>query len=121
MPFTTRRQDPESLSFAGDFVVSDAGLSIRGTVDLTSLDEGLRGHAALNLSVTKEGVLLGEGRLLPGHFAEIEQGYRIGFAGLEKWSEIDISRRNYGAIVLAGLFASLVGALSWAVARWVER
>jgi hypothetical protein len=58
---------------------------------------------------------------LPGHFADIDEGYRIGFAGLERWSEIVISRRSYGQVVLAGTGLLVVGAVLWLVAVWRER
>ena len=59
--------------------------------------------------------------MLPGHFAEIEQGYSIGFAGLEKWSEVDISRRNYRKTVLAGSVIAVIGAVLWPLAAWRAR
>ncbi len=70
------------------------------------------------MTVSREGEVLGQGSLLPGHFAELEGGYRAGFAGLQMWSEIVISRRNYRGVVLAGVTCSLVGLMVWVVARW---
>ena len=86
--------------------------------DLASLDEGMQGHATLHLTVERDGELIGRGSLLPGRFAEIDQGYRVGFAGLEKWSEIDISRRHQGGLVLAGMGLAVAGAALWGVAAW---
>ena len=51
----------------------------------------------------------------------IEEGYRIGFAGLEKWSEVDVSRRTYGGAVLAGAALALAGAVLWPIAAWRSR
>ena len=78
----------------------------------------MRGHATLVLAVTREGVAIGRGKLLPGHFANLEQGYRVGFAGLQKWSEVDVSRRTYGSAVLAGTVLALGGAVLWPFAAW---
>ncbi len=90
-------------------------------MDLASLDEAMHGHATLVPEVRKKGELLGRGNLLPGHFAAIGEGYQIGFIGLEKWSEIDIVRRNYASLVLAGAIVALLGAILWPAARWWER
>jgi hypothetical protein len=71
----------------------------------------MRGHVAVTLEVRKGGALLGTGTLLPGHFADLDQGYRIGFAGMEQWSEIDFSRRNYRGASLAGFVLAALGLL----------
>jgi len=117
VPFTTERHGPAGLSFSGSFTIASENLTVEGWVDLQSLDEAMRGHAMLELSVAREDELLGSGRLLPGHFADLDDGYRIGFAGLEKWSEIVISRRNYGSLVLAGTVLASIGGLLWLVFR----
>jgi len=121
VPFTTRTREQAGISFAGTFTVEQEQLHVDGAVDLDSLDEGMRGHATLTLTVAREGRLLGRGRLIPGHFAEIDEGLRIGFAGLEKWSEIDVSRRHYGGAVLTGALIALAGAVVWPVAAWRRR
>ena len=118
IPFLSRQEGRSGISFEERFTISRERLEIEGAVDLGSLDEGMRGHAALLLTVRREGELLGRGSLLPGHFAEIEDGYRIGFADLHRWSEIDISRRNYGGVVIAGALLLLVGAPLWPLAAW---
>lgn len=117
VPFTTERQGPEGLSFLGEILIRAEELRIEGQVDLTSLDEALQGHPRLQLRVERRGELIGRGSLLPGHFADIEDGYRVGFAGLEKWSEIDISRRNYPQVMLAGLASILAGGVLAAAVR----
>ncbi len=70
------------------------------------------------MGVTRDTTVLGQGALLPGHFAAIEEGYEIGFAGLEKWSEIVISRRNYGGLVVAGGLVALIGSLVLPLTVW---
>jgi len=121
VPFVTRLHDSGGISFSGRFSVASEGLDVEGAVELASLDEALRGHATLALGVTRDGRSLGRGSLLPGHFAEIDQGYRIGFAGIEKWSEIDVSRRNYRGVVLAGALLAVLGGLAWPIAWWLGR
>jgi hypothetical protein len=118
VPFVTERQGASGISFEGRFTLESERLDVQGVIDLANLDEALRGHAILHLEVSQDGLPLGSGSLRPGHFAEIEKGYRIGFAGLEKWSEVDIMRRNYGQVVVAGAALALAGALLWPVARW---
>jgi hypothetical protein len=118
VPFLTRRQVGTSLSFDGIFTLESESLEVTGMVNLASLDEAMQGHASLELAVTGPGGPLGRGSLLPGHFAALDDGYRIGFAGLHRWSEIDISRRNYGQLVLGGAIVAGLGALFWPIASW---
>jgi hypothetical protein len=118
VPFLTERHGPAGLSFAGSFTVEKEDLRVEGSVDLASLDEGMRGHADLVLALTRSGEPLGRGALQPGHFADLEQGYRVGFAGLERWSEIVISRRNYGRLVLAGGALAVIGLVLLPIAAW---
>ncbi len=118
VPFLTERRGRSGLSFEGRFTLEREDLQVEGSVDLATLDEGMRGHATLALVLTRDGEPFGRGSLLPGRFAEIEQGYRIGFAGLERWSEIVVSRRNYGRLVLAGGAVALAGGVLWPLAAW---
>lgn len=118
VPFLTDVGGPQGTAFAGRFTVASESLEVAGEVDLSSLDERLRGHPRLQLQVWHEGVLLGQGNLLPGHFAELEKGFRVGFAGLLKWSEIDVFRRNYSRLVFSGGAVALLGGLAWPLARW---
>jgi hypothetical protein len=115
VPFTTERRGPTGVLFLGHFTVGEESLDVRGSVNLP---EGIRGHATLDLVVRREGKVLGRGALLPGHFAELSEGYRVGFAGLQKWSEIDVSRIHYGPVVMVGALLALAGALFWLLARW---
>ncbi|MGB3564207.1 MAG: hypothetical protein WBC09_14255 [Thermoanaerobaculia bacterium] len=121
VPFLTQRQGEAGVAFDGSFDLESESLRVVGMVDLESLDEGMRGHSTLQLAVEKAGQPLGEGQLLPGIFASIDEGYSVGFAGLEKWSEIVVSRRNYGFLVLAGTGLALLGGVLWALAGWRER
>lgn len=116
VPFVTRLHDSAGISFSGNFSVASDDLEVEGHVELSSLDEALRGHATLVLRVARQGTPLGRGSLLPGHFADLEQGYRIGFAGLERWSEIDVSRRNYREVVMIGGILAALGAVAWPIA-----
>jgi hypothetical protein len=118
VPFLTRRQTGASLSYDGAFTLDSEDLEVTGMVNLASLDEAMQGHASLELAVVGANGPLGRGSLLPGHFADLENGYRIGFAGLSRWSEIDISRRNYGDLVVGGAIVSGLGALLWPLIRW---
>jgi hypothetical protein len=118
VPFTTERRGPNGVTFAGVFTVERESLTVHGEVDLASLDEGLRGHATLHLTVLRDGGLLGRGSLLPGHFADLGGGWRVGFAGLSKWSEVDVARRGGAAVLEGGLAAALAGALLWPLAVW---
>lgn len=122
VPFTTERRDRDGVrgvSFEGVFTLARESLRVDGRVDLASLDAALRGHATLHLAVRRDGELLGRGRLLPGHFAEIGDGYRVGFTGLERWSEIDLSRRGYGEVLLGGAAVAGLGLLALPLAwRW---
>ena len=121
VPFTTQRSGPAGISFVGSFTIEKESLAVEGSVDLATLDAAMKGHATLVLSVRREGTAIGRGKLLPGHFADLEQGYRVGFAGLEKWSEVDVSRRTYGSAVLAGAALALGGAVFWPFAAWRSR
>jgi hypothetical protein len=118
VPFRTERRGPSGVSFEGRFVLEREGLEVAGVVSLASLDEGMRGHATLHLTVGRGGSVIGRGSLLPGHFAEIGEGYRVGFAGLDRWSEVLVSRRNYRTTVLVGVSLALLGAVVWPLAAW---
>ena len=121
VPFMTRVHDRGAyLSFEEAFTIEGEELEVRSGIDLSSLDDDFRGHAMLAVSVRKAGQPLGEGRLSVGHFAEIGGGYRIGFAGLERWSEIDFSRRNYRHQMVWGFGLFVAGLSAAAVARVVS-
>ena len=69
----------------------------------------------------RDGQVLGAGKLRPGEFADLEGGYRVGFAGLKKWAEIDISRRNYPGPILWGAGVAAAGVLVWLLAMVLKR
>jgi len=121
VPFVTRLHGEDGISFSNRFSVAGDDLEVEGTVELSSLDEALRGHATLALKLARAGEPLGRGSLLPGHFAELDQGYQVGFAGLERWSEIDVARRNYRKIIVAGGILAALGALAWPATCWFGR
>lgn len=118
VPFLTERFAHQGVSFEGRFTVEEAAMEVDGSVDLSSLDEAMRGHARLVLGIEVGGEPLGRGELSMGHFADLDRGYRVGFAGLERWSEIVIARRNYGQFVRAGGMLALVGLAVWPLAAW---
>jgi hypothetical protein len=121
VPFTSRLEGRRSVVFEGGFSVDDEDLAVDAEIDLGSLDDAMRGHATLVLSVTQGDVPLGRGSLQPGHFAELDRGVRVGFAGLEMWSEIDVARRNYRGWVLLGAGVALLGLVAWPAAWWWTR
>ena len=114
--------DTGKLSFVREFIIEKHQLHVRGEVVLDSLDEEARGHPRLALSVERNGARLGSGVLTLGRFAGLAEDYRIGFAGLLKWAEVDISRRNYPRPMFAGIAMMGVGLLLWAAGlvwhRW---
>lgn len=109
VPFTTSSSRNDGLLFGGTVAVSQSEINIQGSLNFSGLDDRLRGHARLELSVTRGNELLGSGELLPGHFADIGAGFRVGFAGLSRWSEIDVARQNYRLIVVIGCALLLFG------------
>lgn len=120
VPFLTRRVAERGLSFEGRFDVAKEGVEVTGEVSLESLDEAMKGHPTLDLEVRRAGAVLGSGSLQLGHFAELDDGFRVGFAGLRYWSEIDVSRRNYSAWMRGGGWALLIGLAAWPLARLRE-
>lgn len=118
VPFTTRRAAADGVVFEETFNIAAEKLTVRSALDLASLDGDLRGHPRLGVFVTRDGEELGRGELSMGHFGRLRDGTHIGYAGLKRWAEIDISRRNYREPVLAG--AALV-LLSAALAPFLRR
>jgi len=120
VPFTSRRDAASGVAFDGLFTVAEESLEVRGAVLLDDLDERLRGHPTLGLTVRRDDRILGTGRLRPGEAADLEEGFRVGFSGLRKWAEIDISRRNYAAPILWGGGAAMAGACVSLLALFVR-
>lgn len=117
VPFTTERRGAAGVSFEGSFAIKKEDLVVRGAVDLSGLDARMRGHAKLGIEVLHGKKKLGGGELLPGHFSDLADGYRVGFAGLARWSEIDISRRNYPQPMLGGAVLVVCGLGAGLIAR----
>lgn len=111
VPFTTRRAAGDGVAFEETFRIESENLTVRSALDLRSLSDDLRGHARLGVSVSRGAEQLGSGELTMGHFAKLSDGSYIGYAGLKRWAEIDISRRNYREPVLAGLALIVVSVL----------
>lgn len=118
VPFLTHRQGRAAVTFDGEFEIEKESIVVTGSVELEGLDERMKGHPSLSLAVRKGDQALGRGQLLPGQFADLEGGYRVGFAGLKKWSEIDLSRRTYPLPIFIGGGVFLLGLLIWPVAVW---
>jgi hypothetical protein len=118
VPFRTIREGPDGVSFVGDFELSAEKLLVHGAITLEDLDDDMKGHPDLELSAERDGRRIGAGKLRPGEFAAFGDGYRIAFAGLQRWSEIDFSRRSYPVPMLGGLAALAAGVLLWPVAAW---
>jgi hypothetical protein len=116
VPFTTRKLEARSVVFEGEVRVEEHDLQVRGALNLDTLDPDMRGHPNLTLEVSGAGKDLGSGRLTLGHFAELADGYRVGFAGLHMWTEVVLSRQTYTEPMVAGMVVALVGGLFWLAA-----
>ncbi len=115
VPFDSVLDVRQAVAFRRTLTIARESLEIEAELDLTDLDANMKGHPSLSLTVKKEGRPLGEGRLKPGHFSELSEGYRIGFAGLSRWIELDVRRRSYGGPMLAGAAVALAGLVLWAL------
>ncbi len=85
---------------------------------LDSLNEDMKGHPLLELSIDRDGKAIGGGKLNPGFSAELDGGHRVLFKGLQRWSEIDFSRRTYTRQMLIGLAVAALGLVIWPLAAW---
>jgi hypothetical protein len=117
IPFTTRRVEGEGLAFDETFDIASEKMRVRSAMNLLSLDDQMKGHARLGVLVTRTGKELGRGELSIGHFAKLSDGSYIGYAGLKRWSEIDIARRNYPAPMYAGAALMVLSLALWPFAR----
>lgn len=120
--FRTTADVPGVYRYEGEVEAEAEQLRVTGTIDLSTLDDRMKGHPRLRVALHKGEAALGEGWLTPGHFAEAKDGYRVGLVGLRRWAEIDFSRRNLREVVLLGLACSLAGGLLWAArrSRWAR-
>jgi hypothetical protein len=114
--FTTRREGEQGVAFEGTLRVED--LVLRGAVDVASLGEDMKGHTTLAVELRKGEAIVGRANLLPGHFAQFAGGYQVGYAGMKRWSEIDVSRRTYRGPILAGVALALLGLAGWGICAW---
>lgn len=112
VPFVTRQVGGGGVTFTETFDIAPENMRVRGALDLRSLGEAMKGHARLGVSVQRDGKELGRGELSMGHFARLSDGSYIGYAGLKRWSEIDISRRNYPEPIFAGAALLLLSGLA---------
>jgi hypothetical protein len=122
VPFTVLRDGEDgAVRYEGDVEVPGADAPrLHAWVDLASLDSEGRGHARLGFEAVRDGRVAGSGVVQPGYYASFGEGgaWRVGFAGLEKWSEIDVSRRSYDAVLIGGALVAAAGALGFALAAW---
>lgn len=119
VPFATRGDEAEGIAFEGSVSVPGRSIELQGRVSLAELDPNqLKGHPKLWLTVVDDGRRVGSSELELGHFVEVRPGLRVGLAGMPRWTEIDVSRRSYRGVMLAGAGTFVVGLLAWACAAW---
>lgn len=121
VPLRTSRAGPDGLQFLGEFELAREKLLFRASVDLGPLDPDMKGHPLLELSAERAGAPIGAGKLRPGEYATLDGGYRVLFAGLKRWSEIDFVRHRNPLAVRWGLVLALAGAVGWAIGAWRTR
>jgi len=111
VPFRCRRDGPNGIRFEDELTIAKEELRLRGAVVLDQLDPEMKGHPRLAIELWHDGTLLGNGLLLPGHAADLGGEWRVGFAGLGKWIELDVSRRSYPDAIRLGLVLAALGLL----------
>lgn len=118
VPFRTVVDGRGGVGFVGDLEVPAAKLAIRGRITLEDLDDEMRGHPTLELELREgEGPVQGI-TLKPGEVADLGRRVRVGFTGLSRWAEIDLSHRTYPVPILAGAALFVIGALLWPLGAW---
>ncbi len=118
VPFRTIREGREGIAFVGDVEIPKERLVVHAALSLDDLNEEMKGHPRLEMTLERDGKELTAGTLEPGSFADLPDDYRVGFAGMRRWSEIDFSRRNYTHAVLTGLALLAAGLALWPIAAW---
>jgi hypothetical protein len=118
VPFRTVREGPQGIAFVRDFEIEKEKLTVRAVLTLEDLNDEMKGHPRLEMRVERDGKPFAVGTLKPGEFAAAPEDYRLGFAGLKRWSEIDFSRRTYDLPVRIALGVMVAGLLLWPVAAW---
>jgi hypothetical protein len=117
VPFTSRREGPRGVAFEAELELASEGVQVVAAVDLTGLDEEMKGHPVLAVELRRGGEVLGQGRLLPGHGATMRDGWHFGYGGMKMWSEIDIRRGSSRLPALAGCALVVLGGVAWPVLR----
>ena len=113
--------DPQwRIGFGETFRIEAHALEISAAVDLSGVDPILSGHPQLRISVTHRGAALGRGVLSPGHFVDLEGGYRVGFVGLKMWTEVDVARPSPRTAILGGFGVMALG-LVVSLVGWLAR
>jgi hypothetical protein len=121
VPFMTRREGADQLRFLGSFQVREQGLRARGEVRLSTENPKVLGHPVLALEVFDGERSLGSGELQLGHSTELEGGVGILFAGLPKWVELVVHRRNYQQHMFVGAVLFVAGLPLWFLGWLSER
>jgi hypothetical protein len=116
VPMGARRDAARGVSHEGTLTLED-GVVLTFAIDLSQLDEEMKGHPVLGVELRRGQEILGRGELLPGHGATMRDGWHVGFGGLKRWSEIDVSRGSFRGTALAGMVIAVVGAAVWIGAR----
>ncbi len=117
--FTSRVSPVDGgVVFEGELEVPGGGPRVIAGIDLSELDDAMRGHPVLVAEVRQGDEVLGGGRLLPGHGATMKGGWHLGFAGVKMWSEVDVHRAGTNLPLIAGLVLGVLGMLLWPIAAW---
>lgn len=114
----SRRDDARGISFEASIPLQDQQAELKVAVDLSRLDERMKGHPVLGVALRRGEETIGAGELLPGHGATMKDGWQVGFGGMKMWSEIDLRRHDFHFAALLGLLTTAVGLCVWVVARW---
>ncbi|WP_242393098.1 hypothetical protein [Anaeromyxobacter oryzisoli] len=114
----SRRDDARGISFEASIPLQDQQAELKLAVDLSRLDERMKGHPVLGVALRRGEETIGAGELLPGHGATMKDGWQVGFGGMKMWSEIDLRRHDFHVAALLGLLTTAVGLCVWVVARW---
>ncbi|HSN15072.1 MAG TPA: hypothetical protein VLT61_10595, partial [Anaeromyxobacteraceae bacterium] len=116
--FTSRRDGARGVAFEGELDVAEHGLHVVAAMDLSGLNDQMKGHPVLVAELRRGDEVLGAGRLEPGHGATAREGWHLGYGGLKMWSEIDLTGRSSRAPANLGMVLMLAGAIAWPIAAW---
>jgi hypothetical protein len=118
VPIESKVDERRAIAFDAKLDVGQAGVTLAVAVGLDHLDEAMKGHPVLGVELRKGDEVLGAGELLPGHGATMTDGWHVGFGGLKRWSELDLSRESFPRTALGGIALTLAGTMVFAAARW---